>query len=290
MSSYMDIDGELATLKDRCYRGVARVPLHTLDFNHPLALGKHREASEQNIQRLERIFERNGCLRLQEENVINAVVHDEGLSSLLLSHALTAEQLRRVTWARDAPVLNLGNLKCLSGLHRIEAAKRHLDENDKWWIVRLFSDGMYPVLDPLLSLTSSQDTPKPCLIRIIESFSNEQRPSDGEIFRKIRLYRRQMDKESENRWWACLDKSKLRDLRQVLKKKELIAAFDALIDMPGLWVKLQLGALQRLLALKCDEVITLLDLMCFKRLTALGDDRLPSSCCSDLEQYLEVWQ
>jgi hypothetical protein len=32
------------------------------------------------------------------------------------------------------------------------------------------------------------DTPKPVLVRIIESYSNEARPSDGEIFRKIRLY------------------------------------------------------------------------------------------------------
>ena len=52
------------------------MPLNTLDFDHPLVLGKRREISEQNVQRLERIFERNGCLRLQEENVVNAVVLD----------------------------------------------------------------------------------------------------------------------------------------------------------------------------------------------------------------------
>ena len=73
------------------------------------------------------------------------------------------------------------------------------------------------------------------------------------------MYQRQKDEEAENRWWACLDKSKLRDLRQVLRKKELATAFDALIDMPGLWAKVQLGALQRLLALKCDEVGMSLD-------------------------------
>ncbi|KZM26577.1 hypothetical protein ST47_g2216 [Ascochyta rabiei] len=233
MSDRLSIDNELATLRDRCYRGVVKVPLHTLDFNHPLVIDKHRKLSEQNVQRLERIFERNGCLRLQEENVINAIVHDDELPSLLSFSAATAEQLRQIAWARDAPTLDLGNLRCLSGFHRIEAAKRYLDENDKWW--------------------SQQDTPKPYLTRIIESFLNEQRPSDGEIFRKIRLYHRQKDEEAEERWWACLDKSKLRDLRQVLKKKELAAAFDSLIDMPGLWAKVQLGALQRLLALKCDE-------------------------------------
>ena len=83
---------------------------------------------------------------------------------------------------------------------------------------------------------------------------NEQKPADGEIFRKIRLYHRANDQSSEDRWWACLDRSKLKDLRQLTKRRQIIAAFDELIDMPGLWAPIQLGALHRLLALKCDEV------------------------------------
>ena len=141
MSEHLSDDDELATLRARCYRGIAKVPLDALDFDHPLVLGQRRETSEENVQRLERIFARNGCLRLQEENVINAVVLDEELPALLSSNSVTVEQLCQVTWARDTPGLNLGNLRCLSGLHRIQAAKRYLDENDKWWPVRLFSAG-----------------------------------------------------------------------------------------------------------------------------------------------------
>ncbi|KAF2023971.1 hypothetical protein EK21DRAFT_79763, partial [Setomelanomma holmii] len=100
-------------------------------------------------------------------------------------------------------------------------------------------------------------TPKPTLTRIIEAFAYEQRPSDGEIFRKIRLYHRQQDEESEKRWWSCLDKSKPKDLRQLLKRNMLVSAFDTLIDMPGLWSTVQIGALHRLLALKCDEEMVL---------------------------------
>jgi hypothetical protein len=284
MSEFLSDDGELAALKARCYRGIVKVPLNTLDFDHPLVLGKRREISEQNVQRLERIFERNGCLRLQEENVVNAVVLDQELPILLSSSAPTVEQLRQVTWARDAPALNLGNIRCLSGLHRIEAAKRYLDENDKWWPVRLFSAGTIHFPIALLRIANaSADIPKPYLTRIVESFLNEQKPSDGEIFRKIRLYHRQKDEEAENRWWACLDKSKLRDLRQVLKKKELAAAFDALIDMPGLWARIQLGALQRLLALKCDEVST--RLFAAKALTFPGDDCVSTPCQKSLERH-----
>jgi hypothetical protein len=139
MSVSLNDDNEVAALRARCYRGIVKAPLDALDFDHPFVVGQRRDISEQNIQRLERIFERNGCLRLQEENVINAVVLDEDLPVL---SALTPEQLRQIAWARDAPTLSSGKLTCISGLHRIEAAKRHLNENDKWWPVRLFSAGI----------------------------------------------------------------------------------------------------------------------------------------------------
>jgi hypothetical protein len=103
------------------------------------------------------------------------------------------------------------------------------------------------------------DTPKPVLVRIIESYSNEQKPSDGEIFRKIRLYQRENNEDAQKRWWSRLEKSKPKDLRQLFRRPSLVAGFDALLDMPGLWAKLQLGALHRLLVLKCDEVCIYLD-------------------------------
>ncbi|KAF1840100.1 uncharacterized protein K460DRAFT_399124 [Cucurbitaria berberidis CBS 394.84] len=211
----MDIpDADFATAKSTCYRGLVRVALHALDFDHRLAVNKHREVAQQNVKRLEKIFERVGCLRLQEDNVVNAVIPDDDLSVALASRGMTLDELRSVQWPQDAPVLDLRNVKCLSGLHQ---------------------------------------TPKPILIRIVESYSNEEKPSDGEIFRKIRLYHREGNEEAENRWWSRLDKSKPKDLRQLLKRTKLALKFDALIDMPGLWAKVQIGALHRLLVLKCDE-------------------------------------
>lgn len=107
-------------------------------------------------------------------------------------------------------------------------------------------------------LTRLIEIPQRILTYLVESYSYKQRPTDGEIFRKIRFYYRQQDQAAEDRWWACLDKSKLRDLRQLLKRPKLVIAFDRLIDMPGLWQGVQLGALHRLLVLKCEEVRTLL--------------------------------
>ncbi|CAN9092239.1 unnamed protein product [Alternaria alternata] len=177
---------------------------------------------------------------------------------------MSLDDIRSLQWPQDAPTLHLDNLQCLDGMHRIEAARRFLNENDKWWIVRLFS----------------YDTSNPVLIRIVEAYSNEQKPSDGEIFRKIRLYHRENDQEAEKKWWSRLEKSKPKDLRQLFRRPSLTASFDALIDMPGLWAKLQLGALHRLLVLKCDEEMTLyLDHVAkaWKRILSYGDTMLPFS-------------
>lgn len=102
---------------------------------------------------------------------------------------------------------------------------------------------------------SEVDLPKYACIKIIECNANEQPYSDGEIFRKIRLYHRKDDKSSEQKWWARLTKTKQKDVQQLLKNhSDLTHAFDSLIDMPGLWYPVQLGTLHRLLTLRCNEV------------------------------------
>jgi hypothetical protein len=42
--------------------------------------------------------------------------------------------------------------------------------------------------------------------------------------------------------------------RQLIKHKKLAAAFDALLDFPGPWIGLEFGNIQRILAMRCDEV------------------------------------
>jgi hypothetical protein len=135
------VDDVLAAHKADCYRGIARVRLASLQFQHPLVVEKHREESSQNVRRLQRIFEKDGCFRLQDENAINAVVEEGHLDAALRVANLTAGALRELHLARDAPFLNISTVKCLTGLHRIRAADQFLDENDKWWVVRFFSCG-----------------------------------------------------------------------------------------------------------------------------------------------------
>jgi hypothetical protein len=135
-------DADLAMRMIHSYHGIARVPLHSLNFEHRLARDQHRELSLDNVRRLESIYEKNGCLRLQEENVINAIIDDDTLTGALAKTSVSADSFRSHRWAQEAPYLHLTNVRCLSGLHRTKAADRFLDANDKWWIVRLFSSSM----------------------------------------------------------------------------------------------------------------------------------------------------
>jgi hypothetical protein len=136
-------DADLAMWMIQSYQGIARVPLSSLNFEHSLARDRHRELSPDNVRRLESIYEKCGCLRLQDENVINAIIDDDALAEALENTSLQADSFRSNRWAQDAPFLHLTtNVRCLSGLHRTKAADRFLDANDKWWIVRLFSSSM----------------------------------------------------------------------------------------------------------------------------------------------------
>jgi hypothetical protein len=73
------LEEDFAAKKLMCYQGIARVPLHALSFGHRIGLDKHRYLAHENVIRLERIYEQVGCVRVQEENVTNAVIPDDDL-------------------------------------------------------------------------------------------------------------------------------------------------------------------------------------------------------------------
>lgn len=137
-------DDELSKLKATCFRGFARVQLNALNFDHPLVQQKHRKVLQKNVRRLHKIFEKIGCLRLQEENFINAVIDDASLDDAVAVSQVSRDELLNLREGQELPLLNLRNVECLSGLHRTEAAKAFLNDNDQWWTVRLFSKGKRP--------------------------------------------------------------------------------------------------------------------------------------------------
>lgn len=137
-------DKELSKLKATYYRGLVRVPLRALNFHHKLVQQKHRVVLAKNVRRIHKIYQKSGCLRLQEENFINGVIDDDALNDALALSRASRERLVGLREGDDILLLNLRNVQCLSGLHRVEAAKSFLDDNDQWWVVRLFGRGKCP--------------------------------------------------------------------------------------------------------------------------------------------------
>ncbi|KAJ9624466.1 hypothetical protein H2203_005201 [Taxawa tesnikishii (nom. ined.)] len=145
--------------------------------------------------------------------------------------------LEAPTDVESIPLLKVRNIKCLYGLHRVRAGQQYLDVENQWWIVKLYTD-----------------LPKAVETAFIENSLKEQAVSDGEIFRKLLLSKRENDRAAEKKWWARLTETKRKNLQQLLRDTVLAAAFYGLLDWPGLWTPIQLGALHRLLTLKCSEV------------------------------------
>ncbi|KAK6592219.1 hypothetical protein H4I96_12079 [Botrytis cinerea] len=90
---------------------------------------------------------------------------------------------------------------------------------------------------------------------LIEEYSNEDKPSDGEIYRKVRQYEREGNILFKKRWMARLTDHGRRSLRQLFDYEdgELTAAFDKLLDVPGLWSGMRISTLHKLLDMKCYE-------------------------------------
>lgn len=234
----------------RFYRGVVRVPLDNLNFEHPLFQKRHRPVSQRIVNQLRQAFEKEGLRRYEPRNWIDAIIDPQHLASVLAENRLTDLESE----VESIPLIWLSSLNCLQGIHRILAASDFLHQNDRWWTVRLYSNGnLLPVNVGALAKVK-KELPRDICVDIIEETLNEQQYSDGDIFRKIRTYHKQGDKKAETKWWARLSRTKQKDLKQLLNKASLADAFDRLTDMPGMWCSFQLGALHRLLTLHCDEV------------------------------------
>ena len=121
-----------AAAKHWQFKGQARVRLGDLRFD------ENNTISPQNVNRLNKIFQIEGCQRSDERNYVDVVVTDDQL------HRARTECLQDAppeVW-QLSPVLGVGPLRCLTGQHRVRAAQKYLDANDQWWVARVYSDRM----------------------------------------------------------------------------------------------------------------------------------------------------
>ena len=212
-----------------------------------------------NIERLTRIFKLEGCLRLDLEHHVPAVISDESLANSLRQSGVRVGDLRK---RGSPPMLALPenfNLVCLHGKHRIAAAKKILLPGNKWWTVDLYSDGSSTSCKYLIVTKTDSVIALDNLVArdIEEEYANSRNFCDGDIFQQIRHSQLAQDWQAEARWLARLSEGKRKDLKQLQRRIELrplATALDRLLPFVGFWPSLQIGTFHRVLNLKCPEV------------------------------------
>ncbi|KAH8650305.1 hypothetical protein BGZ60DRAFT_347266, partial [Tricladium varicosporioides] len=220
------------------YRGTACVDLEVLEFSSSFVRGEN----ERIIESLKGKFKKEGCYRLEPRNHVPVIIELSDFLSILELSELNPDSL--IENPRETPPrLKFPpgfRLSCLHGRQRIEAAKAVLRKpGDRWWTVDLYiadSDSIWQR-------------------ELAEEYANSTNFSDGEIYRKIHQYSLEQDKFAEKKWWVRLTKKKSEFLMRFLKHKRFPAAFNALIDIAGIWDGLNIGVLDKMMALKCDEEI-----------------------------------
>ena len=93
---------------------------------------------------------------------------------------------------------------------------------------------------------------------LIEEYSNEKQPTDGEIYRKIRQYESDGNSVLRQKWLMRLSSEWKRGrLEQLSKEKNerLRRGFDRLLAIPGLWLDgMRASMLHRVIAVTAVEV------------------------------------
>jgi hypothetical protein len=90
---------------------------------------------------------------------------------------------------------------------------------------------------------------------LVDEYSNEKVPSDGEVYLKVRQYQQEGNARFEERWMARLSANKAKRFRQLNSHVDVRAAFDRLRVIPALLLQgMKFGSIPRALATNCYEV------------------------------------
>ncbi|KAH8727397.1 hypothetical protein GQ44DRAFT_584583, partial [Phaeosphaeriaceae sp. PMI808] len=237
---FVEQERRLAEELSTKFRGTASVNIAVLDF----PFKKLRDEDEKNIERLEKLFKKQkGCRDWDVFNHIPAVIQQDQLDAALERSNISSEALLE---ARNGHLqLDFPNgflLSCLRGQHRALAAKASRGTR---WTVDLYDSDLSGDLKTTL----------------IEEYSCEKKPDDGEIYRKIREYQGYGcggNPYFESRWWALLhgiSSHKSDNMKQIIRNPDFRAAFDIQLDVPGLGGGMSLGSTHKMFGMKCHELM-----------------------------------
>ncbi|KAL4755928.1 DUF3723 domain-containing protein [Aspergillus foveolatus] len=234
----------LATERRLKYLGTAKVSINQIQFEPPLP----RDLDSKNVARLREIFRKNQCRRLDVDNHVPATVSQQDLA-VALQNANVSQQSLLTNNPPHFPELRFaaGQLRALHGRHRVQAGAEVLPPADRWWTIDLYLD----------------DIGEELRASLLEEYANQKKPTDGEIYRKIRQYEGEGNEAFRERWFVRLSPSNQDRLDQLdnRRNRRLRRAFDRLLSIPGLWPNgMRISMLHRLIATGCvEEILTYLD-------------------------------
>ena len=97
---------------------------------------------------------------------------------------------------------------------------------------------------------------------LIDEYTNEKTPDDGEFYWKLREYQGIFGQENpyfERRWWARLaavstSANKKDRFEQLFRHRKFAPAFDSFRYLRALYCGLRISVINKMISLKCDEV------------------------------------
>ncbi|EER43197.1 conserved hypothetical protein [Histoplasma capsulatum H143] len=218
------------------FQGAAKVNLDQIFFDPQSS----QQLDHKNVDRLCRIFQEEGCRSMPLAHRVPAAVSRQHLAAALQRANVSACDLLtnpepQMPHLRFSP----GQLRGLHGRHRIAAGLEVLSPAHSWWVVDIYLDDIGDDLKTSL----------------IDEYSNEKPPSDGEIYRRIRQYANDGNLHGELRWKARLCPNSQTRLQSLFKNTRLRHAFDGVLGIPGHRNAMRISMLHRVMAVSCDEEI-----------------------------------
>lgn len=119
-----------ADVYDR-FKGFVRIGLSNIEFCTA------RDLNEDNVKRLEGIFELVGCQRDDPANAIPVILGSDCVADVACHERVESSY----TSPSRLPFVTT-KVICLHGKHRIHAARRFLPAPDQWWVAKVFDTGM----------------------------------------------------------------------------------------------------------------------------------------------------
>lgn len=131
------------------FHGSAKVDIHDISINYS------QEVNPDTIKRLIKIFQTQGCARLDPANHVPVLVQRSVLDQALRdANASPSDLLQQ--FATNLPHISFPTehkLNCVHGQHRLLAAEAYLLPEERWWCVDLYTSGKTTVLFSKLVLT-----------------------------------------------------------------------------------------------------------------------------------------